>query len=237
MGNKLAEELFARGIALPVAAVPVFERYYELLISANEKFNLTSITERSEVFMKHFLDSLQLLTWRKRLTGSLLDVGSGAGLPGFPLKIVCPELSLTLLDSSRKRVAFLQETAQELGLEQVVALHGRAEDFGRNQAYRERFPLVISRAVARLSVLCELCLPFVEPGGYFVAYKGPDGTAELVAAQTALKELGGRHELTLPYLLPQNMGQRLLILIKKEEATPIKYPRKAGIPEKRPLNG
>jgi len=235
MGNKLAEYLLARGIELPAAAAPLFERYYELLISANEKINLTNITERQEVFIKHFLDSLELLTWRRKLSGSLLDVGSGAGLPGLPLKAVCPELSLTLLDSTRKRVNFLQEAARELGLGQVTALHGRAEDFGRNQTYREQFPLVVSRAVARLNVLCELCLPFVEPGGYFVAYKGPDGVAELADAQTALMELGGRDEVVWPYTLPLNMGQRLLILIKKERTTPAKYPRKAGIPEKRPL--
>lgn len=235
MGNELDEYLSAREIALPAAAAPLFDRYYELLISANRKVNLTRITMQQEVFIKHFLDSLELLTWQRQLSGPLLDVGSGAGLPGFPLKIACPELSLTLLDSSRKRVAFLRETARELGFDQVTALHGRAEDFGSNQAYREQFQLVVSRAVARLSVLCELCLPFVSPGGYFVAYKGPDGIAELAEAQTALTELGGRAETTLPYVLPHNMGQRLLVLIKKEKMTPKKYPRKAGIPEKRPL--
>lgn len=235
MVNELAEYLSARGIALPATAAPLFKRYYELLINANRKVNLTRITEQQEVYLKHFLDSLELLAWQRQLSGPLLDVGSGAGLPGFPLKIACPELSLTLLDSSRKRVAFLQEAARELGLEQVTALHGRAEDFGSNQAYREQFPLVVSRAVARLNVLCELCLPFVAPGGYFVAYKGPDGIAELAEAQPALIELGGRNETTWPYVLPHNMGQRLLLIVKKERITPKKFPRKAGIPEKRPL--
>ncbi len=235
MENELAEYLLARGISLPVEAAPLFDSYYELLLSANERINLTGITERQEVLIKHFLDSLELLAWQRELIGPLLDVGSGAGLPGLPLKIVCPELSLTLLDSSRKRVGFLQETARELGLRQVTALHGRAEDFSRNQLYREQFPLVVSRAVAKLNVLCELCLPFVAPGGYFVAYKGPDGTTELSAAQAAILELGGRDELVWPYALPLNMGQRLLIIIKKERTTPAKYPRKAGIPEKRPL--
>lgn len=187
MENKLSEYAAARGIALPVAAAPLLDRYFEVLSSANKKVNLTRITDQQEVQIKHFLDSLELLAWQSPLRGPLLDVGSGAGLPGFPL------------------------------------------------TYRRQFPLVVSRAVARLKVLCELCLPFVTLGGYFVAYKGPEGNVELVEAQNALRELGGRVETIWPYTLPHGMGQRNLIIIKKERPTPEKYPRRAGIPERKPL--
>lgn len=234
MWNKLRQYLSVKGVQLPDTAEETFARYFETLISENEKVNLTRITGQEEVMIKHFLDSLELLAWKPDLSGPVLDVGTGAGFPGFPLKIACPQISLTLLDASRKRVSFLQQTAKVLGFN-VTALHGRAEDFGRNPTYREQFPLVVSRAVARLPVLSELCLPFVAKNGYFVAFKGPDGIEELKEAENAISLLGGKTEQTLPYTLPADMGQRTLIIIKKYEPTDPQYPRKAGIPEKRPL--
>jgi 16S rRNA (guanine527-N7)-methyltransferase len=227
--------LATKGIVLPLLAADQFRRYYETLIYENKKVNLTRITDESEVYIKHFLDSLEVLAWHGTITTALLDVGSGAGLPGLPLKIACPQLSLTLIDSSRKRVHFLKNTAAQLELDTVTALHGRAEDFAQNLAYREQFPLVVSRAVARMNVLSELCLPFVSLGGFFVAYKGPEGQSELDEAIPAIAELGGATETVWPYTLPDQLGERTLLIIKKVSATPKKYPRKAGLPEKKPL--
>jgi 16S rRNA (guanine527-N7)-methyltransferase len=224
-----------KGIAMPPQAESLFRQYFTHLISENEKFNLTRITDEKEVYIKHFLDSLELLAWRFPRTDTVMDIGSGAGLPGFPLKFVCPSLSLTMLDSSLKRVSFLKNTAAQLGLTDVEAIHGRAEDLGQNPVYRERFTLVVSRAVARLNILSELALPFVAPGGYFAAYKGPDAPGELEEALGALSQLGGTVETLWPYALPHGLGQRTLVLIKKTGLTPVRFPRKAGMPEKRPL--
>lgn len=235
MWSEMEENVNKKGIPLPSGAIDLFASYYDILIRENAKVNLTRITEEKEVMYKHVLDSLELLAWQPNLNGTLLDVGSGAGLPGLPLKIARPDLQLTLLDSSRKRVDFLQTVVEALQLSGVSALHGRAEDMARRPQYREAFSWVVSRAVAKLTVLCELCLPFAALGGYFIAYKGPDGHNELTEAENALHELGGRVESVRPYRLPQEMGTRILIIIKKERETPVKYPRKAGLPEKRPL--
>lgn len=229
--SKLSQEL---GISLPATAPSLFARYYEFLISENKQVNLTRITEVQEVMIKHFLDSLMLLVPFPQLPGLLLDLGSGAGLPGIPLKIARPALKLTLVDALQKRINFLRQLTDKLQL-QVNCLHGRAEDYGKDGAYREMYQLVVSRAVAKLNVLLELCLPFVAVGGHFVAYKGPEGESELAAAKDALRELGGSPVQVWHYELPQQLGQRSLIIIRKDQVTPAKYPRKAGVPAKRPL--
>lgn len=224
-----------RGIVLPPGAARLFGAYYELLAEGNRQSNLTRITAPREVLLKHFLDSLALLAFDPAPAGPLLDVGSGAGMPGVPLKLARPELPVLLLDSSRKRVDFLTSATGLLGLNGLTVLHGRAEDLARQNEYRDRFPLVVSRALARLPVLLELCLPFVQLGGRFVAYKGPEAQQELSAANRALAELGAQLEESVPYSLPDGFGERLLLVFVKITATPSRYPRKPGIPEKKPL--
>ncbi|EEG76927.1 16S rRNA (guanine(527)-N(7))-methyltransferase RsmG [Dethiobacter alkaliphilus] len=235
MRDKIWELAKTRNITLPPEAPDRFEMYYRQLVEANRQVNLTRITEPAEVMIKHFLDSLEVLSACREFKGPLLDVGTGAGLPGIPLKIACPQISLTLLDSSKKRVSFLKDLVSALELENVTVIHGRAEDYARQDDYREQFPFVVSRAVARLNVLAELCLPFVSQNGYFVAYKGPEGATELQEAQNALSQLGGAPGKEWRYQLPENMGERSLLFLRKLETTPAKYPRKAGLPEKRPL--
>jgi 16S rRNA (guanine527-N7)-methyltransferase len=223
------------GLSLPPAAPALFARYHHFLLEENKKFNLTRITAAEEVMIKHFLDSLMLLVIFPDVSGPLLDLGSGAGLPGIPLKLARPTLALTLLDALQKRVNFLQQLSTHLSLEQVSFLHGRAEDLGQESKLREKYPLVVSRAVAKMPVLLELALPFVALGGYFIAYKGPEGATELQEAENALQELGGSLHKLWHYDLPQQFGKRSLIVIKKEHVTPEKYPRRAGVPAKRPL--
>lgn len=232
------DELFSllpRELDLPAGSKPLFSAYYEQLVKGNRKTNLTGIVEPSQVLFKHFFDSLAVLRWNPSLTGPLLDVGSGAGLPGIPLKIARPELQVQLLESAQKRVDFLRAVASRLCLSGLSVLHGRAEDLARQAGYRDYFPLVVSRALARLPVLLELCLPFVRPGGRFVAYKGPEAAQELSEAGRALQELGAVPEEVFPYSLPEGCGERSLLIFVKTAETPAKYPRRAGIPEKRPL--
>jgi len=228
-------DLMPRGLILPTGSAQLFSSYFEQLVQGNRKANLTAILEPRQVLLKHFLDSLALLSWNHALTGPLLDVGSGAGLPGIPLKIALPGLEVRLLDSTRKRVEFLRSVIARLGLTGIDVLHGRAEELARQAEYRERFPLVVSRAVARLPVLLELCLPFVSPGGRFVAYKGPEAIQELSTAERALAELGAVTEEAFPYSLPDASGERCLLIFAKKTVTPPRYPRRAGTPEKRPL--
>ena len=215
-----------------------FYRYYELLIQWNEVMNLTAITEMDQVVTKHFLDSLSLVRAVPDLGGhpwSMLDLGTGAGFPGIPLKIAFPELNLVLMDSLNKRVGFLKEVIRELGLEGIEAVHSRAEDGGRNPAYREQFDFCVSRAVANLSTLSEYCLPFVKVGGYFVPYKSGMAGEEAKEAQKALQLLGGKEEKSVSFCLPGTDMERTLFLIRKTAPCPKKYPRKAGLPGKEPL--
>lgn len=228
-------DLVPRGINLPPGSAPLFSLYYELLVSGNRKANLTRILEPRQVMIKHFVDSLALLSWSDGFAGPLLDVGSGAGLPGIPLKIARPELEVRLLDSARKRVDFLRAAAGQLGLSGLEVVYGRAEELARQEGYRDSFSLVVSRALAPLPVLLELCLPFVRPGGRFVAYKGPDAVQELSAAGPALDALGALAEETFPYSLPGACGERCLLVFVKTAVTSARYPRRAGLPEKRPL--
>lgn len=235
MWNKLVEYAAVKGVFLSPEAANLFSQYYHLIVQWNKQVNLTRITEPNEALIKHFLDSLELMVLHQPLPSPVLDVGSGAGMPGLPLKLVSPEMQLTLLDSSQKKVAFLQETSRQLLLEQVEAIHGRAEDYGRDPQYRERYPLVVSRAVARLNVLVEYCLPFVETGGIFVSYKGPEGEQECAEAENALKQLNSEVVQIWKYSLPENMGERVLIVMRKNQSLSGKYPRKAGMPTKKPL--
>lgn len=213
-----------------------FALYYRTLIEWNEKMNLTAITEESEVYWKHFYDSLTLLSSSHfQRSGELLDVGAGAGFPGIPLMITEPEIHVTVLDSLQKRIGFLQELTQLLDLRDFRGLHGRAEDYGQDVKYRESYPQVTARAVARLNVLAELCLPFVEVGGIFFAMKGPEAEEEIQEAEPAIVKLGGEIIEVQRFELPVVLGQRTIVAVRKIRRTPWEYPRKAGTPAKKPL--
>lgn len=213
-----------------------FEKYYELLIEWNNKLNLTSITEEKEVIIKHFLDSIainKVIDVNK--SSSLIDLGTGAGFPGIPLKIVYPELEVTLVDSLNKRINFLLHVIDELDLEKVNCIHSRAEDLGNNEEYREKFDLCVSRAVADLSVLSEYCIPFVKINGSFISYKAIKSQQEVEDSNNAINTLGGKLEGAHFVDIPFSEINRAFIVIKKHQDTPSKYPRKAGKPRKSPL--
>jgi 16S rRNA (guanine527-N7)-methyltransferase len=212
-----------------------FIDYYEMLIEKNKVMNLTAITELSEVIKKHFLDSLSLIKVIELKNQKLLDLGTGAGFPGIPLKIVYPDLEIVLLDSLNKRLNFLQEVIDKLQLNKISTLHGRAEDYGKNSNYREKFDLCVSRAVAKLSTLSELCVPYVNKDGFFISYKSGKVEEELISSERAFKLLGARLETVSSFLLPGTEIERTLVVIKKVEKTPKNYPRSAGKPTKEPL--
>lgn len=211
-----------------------FLTYYDILVEKNKVMNLTAITEFSQVVEKHFLDSLELAAFVSfKEKKSVIDVGTGAGFPGIPLKILFPDIKTVLLDSLNKRVGFLKEVVETLGLKNVETLHGRAEDYGRMDEYRERFDFCVSRAVANLSSLSEYCLPFVRVGGYFVPYKSGSIEEEIKMGRKAVFLLGGTVEKVEQFSLGE--AERSLVFVKKEKSTPKKYPRKAGLPTKEPL--
>ncbi|MGO4995261.1 16S rRNA (guanine(527)-N(7))-methyltransferase RsmG [Jeotgalibaca porci] len=225
------------GLALDEKQMAQYARYYELLVEWNEKINLTAITERDEVYLKHFYDSITLGLHTDVLEGemTLCDVGAGAGFPSIPLKIAYPNLKVTIVDSLNKRINFLELLFKELGLEGVRCYHDRAETFGQNPDHRAAYDIVTARAVARMSVLSELCVPLVKKGGYFVAMKAASSQEELDDAKAAIATLGGKVEEDYAFELPKEEGERHIILIKKTKETPKKYPRKPGIPNKKPL--
>lgn len=213
-----------------------FIKYRDLLKEWNQKINITSIEDDEEIYVKHFLDSVLLLD-RDSLNEnkSLIDVGTGGGFPGYPLKIANDNYKVTLLDSLRKRIDFLEEVARQLELENVEFIHGRAEDFGRNKKYREMFDICVSRAVAPLNVLSEYCLPFVKVGGYFAAYKSEHISPEIISSNSAITKLGGKIKEIKEVNLPGTEIIRKIVIIEKCEPTNTKYPRKAGKPSKDPL--
>lgn len=230
------EQLAAQQIVLSEQQLAQFERYYELLVEWNEKMNLTGITERDAVYEKHFYDSITLAFYVNiGEKASIADIGSGAGFPSIPLKIVFPHLQVLIVDSLNKRIGFLKHVVEELGLERVEAVHGRAEDVARMAQYRDKFELVTARAVARLAVLNEFCLPFVKPGGLFASMKGASLAEELKEASYSLKELKGKLAAQYELRLPNEQSERHIVCIDKLAATPKKYPRKAGTPLKQPL--
>ena len=211
-----------------------FRIYYELLVEKNKVMNLTGITEWDEVLEKHFLDSISLIRVIDLSQNiSVLDMGTGAGFPGIPLKIAFPNLQITLADSLNKRVLFLQEVIDALKIEGIEAVHSRAEDLARDKNYREQYDLVVSRAVANLSTLSEYCLPFVKIGGQFISYKSGDIEEEVVASKSAVFLLGGKIKDTVKFELGES--GRSFVLIDKTKGTPKTYPRKAGTPSKKPL--
>ena len=213
-----------------------FGKYYQMLIEWNEKINLTAITEETEVAYKHFLDCISVFESKAIESGDrIIDIGTGAGFPGIPMKIYDSSLKITLLDSLNKRINFLNEVTNCLGLRDVTTLHGRAEDYGTNKDHREKYDICVSRAVANLATLSELCLPFVKVGGYFIAMKGPKADEELEAAKKAIGLLGGKVEKVINYDISDKDFDHNMILIKKISATSTKYPRKAPKPSKEPL--
>ena len=213
-----------------------YERYFELLVEWNEKINLTAITDKDEVYLKHFYDSIApiLQGLIKNQPIRLLDIGAGAGFPSLPMKILFPELDVTIIDSLNKRINFLHLLAEDLGLSGVHFYHGRAEDFAQDKAFRAQFDLVTARAVARMQVLSELTIPYLKVGGRLLALKASNAPEELEEAKTALNLLFSKVEDNLQYALP-NGDPRYITVVEKKKETPNKYPRKAGMPNKRPL--
>lgn len=213
-----------------------FDRYYDLLTTWNGKINLTAITDQSEVYEKHFYDSLSLTAVMDlSQVSTIMDVGAGAGFPSIPLKIVFPHLKVTIVDSLNKRITFLKELSDDLGLEDVTLIHQRAEDAGQDPLLREKFDLVTARAVARLNVLAELCLPFARVSGHFAALKGAKAQEEELMAQKAITVLGGKVVKSVSLTLPSDHSDRDIILIEKVKKTPRKYPRQAGKPNRNPI--
>jgi len=226
------------GLLLKQEQIDQFYQYYQLLIEWNKVMNLTAITEIEDVVTKHFLDSISLSKIIDNIdtaSFSLIDVGTGAGFPGIPLKIVFPKLSITLLDSLNKRVKFLKEVITQIDLDDIHAIHGRAEDYGRNPDYREQFDYCVSRAVANIATLSEYCIPFIKSGGYFVSYKSGKVDEELTKGKKAISELGGNLEQVVKFQLAGANAERSLVLIKKVKKTSGIYPRKAGLPGKEPI--
>lgn len=235
--TELEQGLQELGISLEQSQLDAFLKYYELLVEWNSFMNLTAITDFKEVCIKHFLDSLSLakvMDCHQKLT--LIDIGTGAGFPGIPLKIAFPELKITLLDSLGKRVKFLNEVINQLGLQDIEAIHGRAEDYAMaSAALRESFDVCVSRAVANLATLSEYCIPYVRVGGCFISYKSEKLAEEKQLAEKAISLLGGEISSQNEFVLPCSDIYRNLFIIKKVKQTPKKYPRKAGLPSKEPL--
>ena len=213
-----------------------FDTYYRMLIEWNEKINLTAITQEREAALKHFVDCISAFKSGKIHHGcKIIDVGTGAGFPGLPLKIYDESLEVTLMDSLNKRINFLNEVTDTLGLSGIETVHSRAEDLGKNKDYREKYDICISRAVANLASLSELCLPFVKVGGYFISMKGPKAEEELSDAKKAIKLMGGEVEEIKNYAIDETDFDHNLVIIRKISSTPSKYPRNAPKPLKEPI--
>lgn len=234
--SKFEKALQELNIELTEKQIDQFMKYYEMLVETNKVMNLTAITEFDEVIDKHFVDSLALIqAVDLHQPLKLIDVGTGAGFPGIPLKIAFPKLEIVLLDSLNKRINFLNQVIDALGLENISTIHGRAEDFGRNPEYREQFDLCVSRAVANLSTLSEYCIPFIKIGGKFIPYKSGKVHEEMEQAKRAIPLLGGNLASCMTYGLADTDMERALVIIEKIKQTKKAYPRKAGKPSKEPL--
>lgn len=214
----------------------MFEIFYDYLVSENEKYNLTAITEKTEVYVKHFIDSVIIQNLSFDFANKhMIDIGTGAGFPLIPLKIMNPDLFITGLDSLNKRVTFIKSVCDQLGLSGVSLIHGRAEDFGQEKKYREQYDFAVSRAVAELRLLLEFVMPFVKVDGYFLAYKSIKTKTELEEANNALLQMKSKLIDTIEFILPNDFGKREIMVIQKYGNIDKKYPRKAGIPKKSPL--
>jgi len=236
--DKMSFGMRELGINLSDGQLGQFYRYYQLLTEWNKFMNLTAITELEDVVEKHFIDSLSLVRAVAVLPDckkTMIDVGTGAGFPGIPLKIVFPKLKITLLDSLNKRLKFLNEVIKELELADIKIIHGRAEDFGHDKEFREQFDFCVSRAVANVSTLAEYCLPFVKVGGIFISYKSGKIDEELNKGIPAIKLLGGNVREIVRFQLEKLEADRALVVIDKTKQTEKKFPRKAGIPSKEPI--
>lgn len=249
--EQLKEKAKEINLELNEEKIKQFNIYYECLIEKNKVMNLTAITEKNEVIDKHFVDSIAIKKVLEKENGirqsivgeaiehnkkiKVLDIGTGAGFPGIPLKIVYSNWDMTLLDSLNKRIKFLQEVVEELELPFVELLHGRAEDYAKQKEYRGQYDLCVSRAVAHLATLSEYCLPYVKIGGYFISYKSGTVTEELEEAKQAIGQLGGKVIDVVPFSLPDTDIERTFVIIKKVKETPNKFPRKAGLPAKEPI--
>lgn len=236
MSNKFESQLNELEIELNDVQKQQFHKYYELLTEWNKVMNLTGITEYDEVNEKHFVDSLAIVkAVDLNDVNTVIDIGTGAGFPGIPLKIVFPHLHVVLLDSLNKRVKFLDAVLEELGLQDISTLHGRAEDYARKEEYREKFDLCVSRAVANLATLSEYCIPYIRVGGIFISYKSGNIEEELNASKRAVTVLGGSLEDTVKFQLPGTEIGRAFVKVRKKKSTAKKYPRKAGMPGKEPI--
>lgn len=226
----------AQNINLSPEQLSQLEQYYELLIEENEKYNLTAITEKNEVYVKHFLDSLLISQLPLDLSQKkIIDIGTGAGFPAIPIMIKNPDVQMTCLDALNKRIGFIQKVCEQLDIKGLKSIHGRAESFGQDPLYREQYDFVISRAVAELRLLLEYAIPFLKVNGYFIAYKSLKSSEEIKNAEKALKELNAEIIDIHTFTLPDVEAQRDLIIIKKKSTTKKKYPRKPGTPKKSPL--
>ena len=237
MSKIFEEKLSALGITLTEEQKVQFDKFYELLVEWNKVMNLTGITEYEEVNEKHFVDSLSIVkAVDMDKVESVIDIGTGAGFPGIPLKIAFPHLKIVLLDSLNKRINFLNTVIDELGLKDISTIHGRAEDFAKQVAYREQFDLCVSRAVANLATLSEYCIPYVKKDGMFVPYKSGEIDEEVEQSKKAIHVLGGKMENVVKFQLPGTEIGRSFVKIKKVQNTAKKYPRKAGLPSKEPIS-
>ena len=237
MNKLLLDRVSDLSIELNEKQVEQFIKFYEILVEWNKVMNLTGITEYGEVVEKHFVDSLSLVKMIDiNKCEKVIDIGTGAGFPGIPLKIAFPHLKITLLDSLNKRIKFLNTVIDELGLEDIKTIHGRAEDFAKQEEYREKYDLCVSRAVANLSTLSEYCLPYVSVDGMFISYKSGEIDEELKNSQKAIQILGGKIENSIKFELPGTDIGRSFVKISKIKNTAKKYPRKAGLPSKEPLS-
>ena len=222
--------------SLSADQIDQLDLFYDLLVEKNKVMNLTAITEFNEVQLKHFVDSLSICTVLPENVKTVCDLGTGAGFPGIPMAIAYPDIQFTLIDSLNKRIKFLEEVVNKLGLTNVTLIHARAEEAGRNKLYREQFDLVVSRAVANIATLSEYCLPLVAVGGKFISFKSGDIDKEIDESGSAIKKLGGKLNNPIYFTLPDTDIKRSFVIIDKEKNTPKAYPRKAGTPSKEPLS-